>query len=92
MAAVDVAVSVVGPSGGESVIGRDCGAEARGSMKTVRVEVEVGQGVGGDVVDGVGRGGQVSRTMSETSAPLRKVWMPRFLSCSGAVMIAPRSL
>ena len=38
--AVDVAVSVVGTIGGESVIGRDCGVDgATGSMMTVRVEV-----------------------------------------------------
>ena len=39
---VDVALSVVGTRGGESVIGKDCVAGGvAGSMNTVRVEVEV---------------------------------------------------
>ena len=42
LVAVDVALSVVGTSGGESVIGKDRGVDgATGSMNTVRVEVEV---------------------------------------------------
>ena len=41
LVAVDVAL-LVGASGGELVIGKDCGVDgATGSMNTVRVEVEV---------------------------------------------------
>jgi|GEM_PF-6335026 len=37
-------------------------------------------------------GALVSMTMLLTSAPLRKVWMPRLRSAVGPVMVAPRLL